>query len=109
MTGFPHPNMVMAVAAQRQAEMLAEADRYRLVHRAQPDATPLRLWADLVAALAVAVMTALLRAVTSIASVESPRPLDPGFAHGNPHAVTWVRNAHLLDLDAAQQIDTARR
>ena len=60
MTGFPHPVVMVTVAAHRRADFQAQADRDRLARLVQPSVDARLAWPD--RAAVVAVVVALLLA-----------------------------------------------
>jgi hypothetical protein len=90
MTCNPHPTIMIAVAKQRHAEILAGADRHRLARLGQAEVDRRQPWSDLLAMVAVALVTLLATGAAAAqgGSGQTPHELDPATI-----AVQHVREA----------------
>jgi hypothetical protein len=103
MTGFPHPSVAIAMAEERRAELLAQAQYHALARSAegvarQPRRAPLPV---------LAAAAALLLAAGFAAAQETPAPPQAELETTNAPSVTQAVD-ELVGPHAAQQAAASR-
>lgn len=105
MIGFPHPSSMIRYAHDRRADLLAEAERDRLIQSGRI-AAPQRRPRGFAAVVAAMFAIALLLAVGAVIIEQEP-PQQSGLLFSGGAATTRAET-HLLDPGAVDTGDTAR-